>query len=405
MIFSRRIRRPSPGKPLLALGVLVVAAGVLNGGVDLGGGGPRAGAAEPVVDTDQIVRIDSTVRAGWHYDYYENRAYPCSIDGYQTFAVGRRTGSSDTAERPLWVKMRGGGKGYFDETGAPVPSADNKVQISLDALLHYDTPGLMAQVKAAPEGFRTLLVSMCSHDVYAGNNNHDPNNPYTTPDGESRLTTGLISTVAAVKHTRAAYPTSAHFLHGTSAGGAGTFHVAMALQRQGNPPAGLVSDAGIVDQDRADAIPEHCVEDGEGESRTALAARVDPRVADPANQPDLLVSRGELTVPIMHVWNHGDLNACGLTRMRCTVRDGSTVTLTVPDCRHENMRRAIEALAPGHPSRNMPVCVAGAPGTPPCSQHVVTTRAGAVNTDPSSPADYQSAILGWVQALLARPAS
>lgn len=402
MIFSRTSR----ARPYVVLAVLVVAAAALNGGLDVGAGAlPTAGAApaaDPPVQTDRVVQVDSTVRDGWRYDYYENRAYPCSIAGYQTFAIGRRLGSSETAERPLWVKMRGGGKGWFDRSGAPQPSAENKTEISLDALLHYDTPGLMAQVKDAPEGFRTLLVSMCSHDVYAGNENDDPHNPYTTPDGQPRRTTGLISTVAAVKFTRAAYPTTRYFLHGTSAGGAGTFHVAVGLQRQGNPPAGLVSDSGIVDVAREDAIPAHCFTDDGGENRAPVAARVDPEVADPANQPDLLVSRGELTVPIMHVWNHGDLNACGLTPMACTLRDGTTVTLSVPDCRHENMRRAIAAQDPGHESRNLPVCVAGSAGTPPCSQHVVTTREGAVNTDPATPADYQSAILAWVRVLLAR---
>lgn len=400
------MRRSTVVRPLLALAAVVAIAVTLNGGLPTGPTGSAAGAAPAPVSTgsiDRVVRIDSTVVGGWRYDYYENRAYPCSIAGYQTFAVGTRVGSDRTTPRPLWVKMRGGGKGWFDESGRPVPGVENKTQISLDALLHYDSPGLMAQVKAAPEQFRTLLVSMCSHDVYAGVNSPDPHNPFTTPDGVPRPTTGLISTMAAVRFARTTLPTTGYFLHGTSAGGAGTFHVAAALQSRGEAPAGLVSDAGIVDVDRADAIPAHCFEEDGEEGRAEVAARVDPRVAAPRNQPDLLVSRGELRVPIMHVWNHGDLNMCGLTRMTCTLRDGTTVTLTVPDCRHENMRRAIADRDPGSRSVNLPVCVAGSPGTPPCSQHVVTTRAGAVNTDPASPADYQTAILRWVQALLAHP--
>lgn len=125
-------------------------------------------------------------------------------------------------------------------------------------------------------------------------------------------------------------------------------------------------------------------------------------MADPDNQPDLLVSRGDLTVPVMHVWNHGDPLSCGQTPMPCKPRTGPTVTLGVTDCRHENMRRAIKAQGPTSRSRNFGLCVTPT-GAPPCAQHVVTTRDGAVNTDPSVPADYQTAILAWVRTRLADP--
>ena len=109
---------------------------------------------------------------------------------------------------------------------------------TLSDLLQFDTPGLMASVKAAPEGFRVLLVSMCSHDLYGGNNTADPNNPNLTAAGSPVTTNGLIATKAAVQYTQAQYPTTKFFLHGTSAGGAGTFAVAWGLQLQGDPPAG-----------------------------------------------------------------------------------------------------------------------------------------------------------------------
>lgn len=326
-------------------------------------------------DTASVVKVDLADVDGWHDDYYENRAYPCSISGYQTFAIGRRIGSSNTAERPLWVKLRGGGKGYFDAQGEPQPSAENKTQISLPAMLAYDTPGLMARVKDAPEGFRTLLVSMCSHDLYADNDNDDPNNPNLAPDGSPRLTNGLIAAKAALQFTRSAFPTTSHFLHGTSAGGAGQYHVAWALQLQGLAPAGIVSDSGIISQDRESALPLACGR-GDAAGRARLAARVSPPVADPANEPDRLVSRGALTVPIVQVWNHGDPNTCGATPMSCVVRDGSTVTLGATDCVQEDMRRAIAAQGAGSRSESFPVCVAGPVGRPPCGLHVVTTREG-----------------------------
>ena len=384
-----RIHRWSPR--LLAAVPLVLLASALTGCLSAPG------------DTSKVVKVGSTEVGGWHYDYYENRAYPCSISGYQTFAIGTRLGSSKTADRPLWVKMRGGGKGYFDDAGMPQPSAANKSQISLTEMLKYDTPGLMAKVKAAPEGFRTLLVSMCSHDLYAGNNNTDPYNPNKAPNGKARTTNGLIATKAAIQFARSTLPTTDHFLHGTSAGGAGVFHVAWALEQQDLAPAGVVSDSGIVDQDRSSALPPQCRagEDGDND-RGRLAARVDPEVADPDNQPDLLVAREDLTVPIAHVWNHGDPLSCGRTPMACTVRNDFTVTLGVTDCRHEDMRRAIAAQGSSSRSRNFPVCVTP-PGAAPCALHVVTTRQGAVNTDPATPADYQAAIFTWVRARLADP--
>ena len=181
--------------------------------------------------------------------------------------------------------------------------------------------------------------------------------------------------------------------------------MAWALQLQGIPPAGIVSDSGVIDQDRTSAIPPACVADDQedGSVRAAVGARVDPDVANPNNLPDLLVSRGELTVPIIHIWNHGDPNLCGQTPMTCALRDGSSPTLGVADCRHENLRRAIASQGPSSRSKNFPVCVTPS-GAPPCAQHVVTTRKNGVNTDPASPADYQSAILAWVQARLADPA-
>lgn len=378
------------GRPLALGAAAIVLAGALTGCLKTPG------------DTSKVVKVASTDVAGWHYDYYENRAYPCSISGFQTFAIGTKVGSSQTANRPLWVKMRGGGLGWFDAAGKPQPSAANKAEISLTEMLRYDDPGLMAKVKAAPEGFRTLLVSMCSHDLYAGNNNTDPHNPFKTAAGKPRLTNGLIATKAAVQFAQSRYPTTDYFLHGTSAGGAGTFHVAWALQLQGLAPAGLVSDSGIVDVDRSDALPPECVNDNGGQShRDELAARVDPTVADPDNQPDLLVERGQLTVPVLHVWSHGDPNTCGRAAMTCERRNGSTVQLGAADCRHENLRAAIAAQGPTSRSQSLGVCVTLPSSPGPCATHVVTTREGARNTDPSSPANYQSVILTWVRARLA----
>jgi len=67
--------------------------------------------------TDKIEFVSTSTVNGWKYEYFRNTAYPCSISGYQTFVIGTKLGSSDTAQRPLWVHMHGGGVGFFHANG------------------------------------------------------------------------------------------------------------------------------------------------------------------------------------------------------------------------------------------------------------------------------------------------
>ncbi|MDQ1475760.1 MAG: hypothetical protein QOE62_989, partial [Actinomycetota bacterium] len=152
-------------------------------------------------NTSSITFVSTTSTGGWRYDYYRNTAYPCSISGYQTFAVGTKVGSSDTAARPLWAFMHGGGAGYFDTSGNPVPGPGQKVEESAASLTtHLTNNGLLGLIRADAAGFRTLAVSYCSHDIYAGANTPDPHNPNTTPDGKPRPTNGVYATKAAIQY-------------------------------------------------------------------------------------------------------------------------------------------------------------------------------------------------------------
>jgi hypothetical protein len=353
--------------------------------------------------TASVQIVSTTTTGGWKYDSYRNTAYPCSVSGYQTFVIGTKVGSSTTAAAPLWAFMHGGGAGYFDENGNPIPSANQKREESAGSLVvHLTNNGLMGKVRADAAGFRTLAVSYCSHDVYAGANSPDPHNPNTTPDGKPRTTNGVLATKAAIAYAASHYPTTKVFLHGTSAGSAGTFGVAWSMQQQGVPPAGMVADASIINVEALHAgfAAGICTDDNDPARLSAIAARVHPDLANVDNEPDKLVSSGRLTVPLLHIWNHGDQNTCGSAPVACPLRDGSTVTLGITDCIHEPMRRAIAAQGPGSRSLNFPVCV-DTDGTPDCSTHVVTTRPNAHNTDPSTPSDYLTAMMTWVHARLA----
>jgi len=347
-------------------------------------------------DTSKVVKLSSVTKDGYVWDYYRNEAYPCSVSGYQTFVVGRKVGSSSTATAPMWVFMHGGGVGSFSASGQPLPNANRMDEESRTELLgHVTNDGLSAKVRDA--GYRIVSVSMCSHDLYGGMNTADPNNPNTTPDGKRRPTTGLISAKAAIQFALATYPTDDYFVGGGSAGSAGTFHVAWALQQQGIAPAGIVPDASVLNQDyyRAAAEQGVCVGDQEASIKTGLLDRIHPEVAKPENQPHLLVARGALTVPILHVWNRGDTNTCGDVPMQCPVGD-TTVTLGSTECAHRPLTLAIAALGPDSRSKNLPLCVEGPDATTACDKHVVTPIDG-VSTLPGSPADYNAAIWDWIQ--------
>jgi hypothetical protein len=363
----------------------------------------------PVGEPGKVGRIEfvgSSVVDGYKFDQFRNLDYPCSISGYQTFVIGTKVGSSDTATRPMWVRMHGGGVGFFDASGNPQPTAGNKSEESAARLITVVTgAGLPALVRADPAAFRLVSVSMCNHDIYSGGDQPDPNNPNTLPDGTGRTVNGLFATKAAIQFARAKYPTGKFFLHGGSAGSAGALSVAFGLEKQGIPPAGAVVDSGVVNVEWEKARAEQGTCPGQDRPPGVLAAiqaRTQYQLADIKNEPDKLVSRGELTVPLLHTWSRADPNVCGATPMSCPLRDGSSVTLGAADCAHEPLRAAIAGLGPGAMSRNLRVCVspASAPGS--CATHVVTNK-NATNTDPAEPADYNGAILDWVHTRLGDP--
>ncbi len=359
-----------------------------------------AGCLSAPGSTTEVEHTATVHQGGWTYEVYRNRAYPCSLSGYQTFAIGTKDGSSPTAPAPLWVKMHGGGVGWFDEAGQPVPGRGEKTEEDPATLVGYVDGGLMARVMAAPEGFRVVLVSMCDHDLYAGTGADDPHNPRLEADGTPVTTNGLLATKAAVQLAEAIHPTTDLFLHGTSAGGAGTFNVAWGLQTQGLAPTGIVADSGVVNQ----LWEQAQIDQGGPCARAAtdlITERWDPELADPANRPDLLVASGRLTVPVLHVWNRGDRNTCGDTPMTCVLPDGSTTTTWSATCEHTPMRLAILGQGSASRSEDLPVCVDDTTTAAQCDVHVVTNKPNAVNTDPGGPADIDGEIMRWVRARMA----
>ena len=236
--------------------------------------------------TDKIEFVSTSTSGGWKFDYYRNRSYPCSISGYQTFVIGTKVGSSDTQTRPLWVRMRGGGVGWFDANGNPQPSAGNKSEESAATSISFVADkALTGLVRGDPAGFRLVSVSMCDHDIYTGGDQPDPNNPNKTPDGQLRSVNGLFATKAAIQFAKSKYPTGKTFLHGTSAGSAGVFSVAYGMQLQGIPPAGAVADSGVVNVEGEQAL------NAQGVCLPAGATRRPSRRSGPACTPTWRRSR------------------------------------------------------------------------------------------------------------------
>ncbi|MEU4567196.1 hypothetical protein [Micromonospora sp. NPDC023956] len=344
----------------------------------------------------KISVIASTTTGGWTYDTYRNRAYECSLGGFQTFTIGTRVGSSATQPAPLWTYLHGGGTGYFDPSGTPQPD-DNHMreetpQQQRESLIEV---ALTARLRSASANNRLLAVSMCNRDIYGGVGLPDPNN--VTPEGRNRTTNGLLSTKAAVQFTTSRYRTNDNFLYGTSAGSHGTFHVSYGLQLQGLAPAGLVADSGVINtlaQERPNPDPACGRTD---EWRDIFPRRLHPAITNGDNDPDQLVSSGALRVPVLQVWSRNDGGQCGARPMACPLRDGSTPTMGSTDCTHELLRLAIADQGPTSRSYSMRLCVSppGQPGT--CTVHTPTTDVGAVNTLPSEPADFNAKILSWVQ--------
>ncbi len=175
------------------------------------------------------------------------------------------------------------------------------------------------------------------------------------------------------------------------------------MQLQGIAPAGIVADASLINVESRQAAFQQgvCTEDNDPARIAGISGRVHPDLADINNEVDKIVANGKLTVPIMHIWNHGDTNTCGATPVTCPLRDGTTVTMGLTDCMHRPLQIVISAQGPTSKSRNLPVCVDADDVKGDCSTHVVTTRASVLNTDPASPADYIGAVVDWVHARLA----
>lgn len=364
----------------------------------------------PTIDspytTAQIELVTSATRDGWRGDFYRNRAYTCgkpNADGseaYQTFLVGYPEKLAAATQRPLWVRMHGGGTGAFQpdhgyqpaifETSLDEEHATELAQLGLE-------PGLVARMRNDPAGFRFVFPSMCDHDLYSGVGLPEADDPYS-PDalGEPRAADGLLAAKAAIRFTRDHYATAHIVLHGSSAGSIGAFSVAYTLGRAGTRLSGIVMDSFVLDERLAEIEVTGCT------AYTGLGPSIQRKIgpmADPQNTPAALVSAGKVFVPMLHIWDRGDPTCCGETTMPGT-------TLGKCDYLHDPLRQAIAAAPPGGIDRagapvsiNARLCVDD-PALPnaSCDMHS-PTKIESIDTDHQ--VSYNPEFERWVTARLA----
>ena len=134
--------------------------------------------------------------------------------------------------------------------------------------------------------------------------------------------------------------------------------MAWGLQTQGVPPAGIVSDSGVVNQEWEVATNQQdvCTEKRDDAALAAIKARTQFQIADINNEPDRLVKNNQLTVPVLHVWNRNDKNTCGSVQMNCPLRNGTVQQLGSAECAHQPLRTGRSSRRARHPSPGTCAC-------------------------------------------------
>ncbi len=349
---------------------------------------------EPYTTSD-IELVSSDVVAGYRRDFFKNKAYTCGVSGYQTFTVVYPSTYPVAEVHPLWVRMHGGG-GIWGSNGSETeePLATLAGQLT--------ETGLMYKIRTHPTArFRFLMVSKCDNDLYSGVGVPIPGSPLDE-NGVPRTGDGLLATKAAIQYTRDNYATSHIFLHGTSAGAMGAFPAAYTLEREGKRLSGIVMDSGVYGQGLYDLTASGCTQ-GTLADLQAQAQTIGP-ISDPINYPDQVVLRGEMTVPILHLWNRGDPTYCGDDPFTYTDDQGQQQTMGSTDYLNERLRAAIQTINPGGSSENLRVCVTPATGGS-CSTHSPTRYAYTEanpdgDTDHPGALDYNLYIMNWVDSRL-----
>jgi hypothetical protein len=319
----------------------------IDGGLASDGGIPPDGGVLPdggafIVSTDRskiaLVEVDSLVADGQTYrrEFYRNTAYRCGRSGFFTFVIIEKSGAH-SQEAPLWAFLHGGGVGYYDRSQTYHGGEGHNDEESKDDLTSHILPGFdvtpqngsvvysskpVVVPRRLAQGYRLLLPSMCDHDLYGGLGNVYPNDPHWAAQGGDRVE-GLQATLSAILFTAkgnglqgasrlAPHPTSYVFLHGGSAGSAGTYHVSAAMARLGMKPNGAILDSYLVNTREEVLMGHGCTPTNQDPEFSIDSAKekIGKFLSDPTLYVEATVS-GAFAFPMFDVVGSNDPYCCG----------------------------------------------------------------------------------------------
>jgi hypothetical protein len=287
----------------------------------------------------------ATVLPGYYYRLYENSSYPCGAEGYHQFMVVDQ-GPDPGTPRHLFAKYLGGAVGlwYYDETGTRtyypqeqgaviLTDSYNRNMFFRSTVSEEFATGVTRKVRDHG-GFRILISSYCSHDLYHGQGEGDP------VDGFQRW--GYSAAMEAFDYVQQNYATGKIITYGGSAGAAGSFFIG----KDQDGVDGIVMDSMGVD---LSAISSACHDginvfggsfdcfcpDGGPTCMEALAPRIGFTLGQ--DEPHLSVEAG-FDTPIYYVWNERDASLYAYLHF-------------------QNMHEAIEQHNPGGSSVANMVCI------------------------------------------------
>lgn len=304
-----------------------------DGGTTQDAGPSDGGALWAQTDRAQIELLqEDVVTAGGirlRRQFYRNRGYRCGRTGHFTFVLFEREEAAG-ASAPLWVYLHGGGVGYYDALHVYHGGESHNDEEDRDTLTSYVARAYTGAMVAKPvvvprrlaEGYRLLVPSMCDHDLYAGLGNPYPNNPHWAQEGGDHVD-GLLATLSAIHFTAkgngltgvqalAPHPTTLVFLHGGSAGSAGSYHVSAVMARMGMPPNGAILDSYLVNPLEEILLGHGCTPTND-DPQFSLA-EVNAKIGVLITRPDLRVDAnftGPYAVPMFDVVGANDPFCCG----------------------------------------------------------------------------------------------
>jgi hypothetical protein len=328
--------------------------------------------------TDTFDLPGITVLPGYYYRIYENSAYPCGGQGNHQFMLLDDSPDA-THNKHLFAKFLGGGVGfwYVDDAGQRVyfPQANaagflnetpNRNMMFRTSVSEEFANGVTRRMRENP-GFRILVHSYCSHDLYHGAGEYDE------IDGYARF--GYVAAMEAVTYVQQNFATDKVIVYGGSAGAAGFY-----VGKDQENVAGIVMDSQAVD---LSAIRDACIAGNDAFGGTTpcfcpeggppcmelLAPRIGFDLG--SDEPYRFVERGEVDTPIFLIWNVNDAS-----------RDAHY--------QYTNLHNALRQYNPGGSSVACRVCLPHAnPEIPDsCIEDDSYTPVGACNLHVPSGQDY-----------------